>query len=102
VKVVEEVATTKLAADKATADKVAAEKVAVDKATTMKAVEEAMAKAAVDAAAMKIVDQGGAVVRTTVGSVGSNPGSSPAPVAGSKRAAALDGSTPPSKQFHCT
>jgi hypothetical protein len=39
------------------------------------------------------------VAKTIVESVGSGSSSSPAPTAGSKRAAALGSSTPPSKQF---
>jgi hypothetical protein len=40
------------------------------------------------------------VAKTTMGSVVSGSGSSPASSVGSKRAAALGGSTPPSKRFH--
>jgi membrane protein involved in colicin uptake len=103
VKVVEEVASVKVVADKAAAvkvaaDKAVAEKVAVDKATTTKAAEEAMVKAVMDVAAMKTAGQGAAAVKTNVGPVGS--GSSPSSVVGSKRAAALGDSTPPSKLFH--
>jgi membrane protein involved in colicin uptake len=98
-KAVEEAATVKLAVDKASADRATSEKVATDKAAVTKAAEEAVAKVTMDAAAMKTADQGATATRTTVGSVGFNSSSSPTPAAGSKRVAALGGSTPPSKRF---
>jgi hypothetical protein len=75
--------------------------VVTDKSAATKAIDEAVVKVAADAAAMKAADQGAAAAKTTVGSVGYGSGSYPAPVVGSKRADALGGSTPPSKQFRC-
>jgi hypothetical protein len=60
-----------------------------------------MAKAVVDKAAMKTVDQGAVAAKTIMGSVGFGSGSSPALAMGSKRAAAPGGSTPPSMRFRC-
>jgi membrane protein involved in colicin uptake len=106
-KAAEEAAAVMVVADeaatvKATADKAMVAKVAGDKVVVMKAIEGAMAKAAVDAAAMKTVDQGAVVAKTSMELVGSGSGSSRAPVVGSKRVAALGGSTPPSKWFYYT
>jgi hypothetical protein len=67
----------------------------------MKVAEDVVVKAAVDAAVMKTIDQGATTAWTTMGSVGSDSGSSPSPAAGSKRAAAPGGSTTPSEQFRC-
>jgi hypothetical protein len=67
----------------------------------MKVAEEVLVKAAVDAAMMKTTDQGAIAARTTMGSMGSDFGSSPSSAAGSKRAAAPGGSTTPSEQFRC-
>jgi membrane protein involved in colicin uptake len=88
-----------VATDKVTTDKAAAKKVDVDKAAATKATEEAMAKAAVDVDVMKTAGQGGAATQTTAGSVGSGSGSSPGPAVGSKRVAAVGGTTPPFKRF---
>jgi membrane protein involved in colicin uptake len=96
-KAVEEAEAVKVAADKATT-----EKVDVDKATVTKAAEEAVARATVDAAAMKTADQGAAVMKSTMELVGFSSGPSPAPAVGFKRAATPGGSTPSSKWFRYT
>jgi hypothetical protein len=94
------VATNKAATAKAAVDKAMAE-VAADKVVATKVAKEAVAKAVVDvdAAVMMTADKGAAAGKTTMESVGS--GSSPASTAGSKRAVAPGGSTPPSKWFRC-
>jgi hypothetical protein len=87
------------AAAKAIEEALAA-KMAADEAAVAKVVEEAVVKMVTDEATTKIADHGAAWVKATMKSVGSD--SSPAPAVGTKRAAAPGGSTPPSKQFHCT
>jgi membrane protein involved in colicin uptake len=82
VKAAEEATTAMVAADKAAMMKAATNKAAVvkvvaDKATATKVAEEAMEKAAADAAVMKTADQGATTPKTTVGLGGSDSGPSP-------------------------
>jgi hypothetical protein len=96
-KMAKEATTMKVAADEAVAAKPTEEattKMTMDEAEAKTVADEATMKTVVNEAAVEMADQGATGVRATAESAGS--GSSPAPVAGTKRAGVSGGSTPPS------
>jgi hypothetical protein len=95
-------ATETSAVEVATAARVVEEatmKTTMDEAIPRSAANEATTdRATMNEAVVEMADQGAAGANAIAGSAGF--GSSPAPTAGAKRAAASGGSTPPSKWFH--